>query len=110
MIESGSEFSHFTPESINFSDVIRLSEDIKKPWLKDTLKKIKILIKNKTNLVQDTEKGEPVTPYMDVCKSKIQSDGSIDKLYLRILVRGDLHNKKLFGFNWSPTVSKRIVK
>ena len=68
----------------------RLSEYIKKPWLKATLKEIKNLINNQTFLVQDPEKGEPVTPCMDVYKSKIQSDGSIDKLKWRIVVIWDL--------------------
>ena len=42
---------------------------------------------------------------MDVYKSKIQSDGSIDKLKLIILVRGDLCNKDLIGDAWSPIAS-----
>ena len=47
---------------------------------------------------------------MDVYKAKIQSDGSLDKLKLRILVRGDLQNKELVGDTWSPTASKRNLK
>ena len=35
--ESGSEVSHFIPETRNFSEVIKLSDNIKKPWLKATL-------------------------------------------------------------------------
>ena len=31
---------------------------------------------------------------MDMYKAKIQSDGSLDKLKLIIVVRGDLHNKE----------------
>ena len=54
----------------------------------------KNIINNQTFLVQDPDKGEPVTPYMDVYKAKIQSDGSLDKLKLRIVVRGDLKNKE----------------
>ena len=44
---------------------------------------------------------------MDVYKAKIQSDGSLDKLKLRIIVRGDLQNKEMIGDNWSPTASMR---
>ena len=36
--ESGSEFSYFIPESRNFAEVTRFSDDIKKPWLKATQK------------------------------------------------------------------------
>ena len=60
--ESGSEASHFIPEPRNFSEMKKLSDDIKKTWLKATLKEIKNLINNQKNLVQDPEKGEPVTP------------------------------------------------
>ena len=44
--ESGSEVSHFTPEPRNFAEVTKLSENIRKPWLKATLKEIKNLINN----------------------------------------------------------------
>ena len=40
--ESGSEVSHFIPEPRNFAEVKKLSENIKKPWLKATIKEIKI--------------------------------------------------------------------
>ena len=36
--ESVSEVSHFIPEPRNFAEVTKLSENIKKPWLKGTLK------------------------------------------------------------------------
>ena len=36
--ESGSEVSYFITELRNFSEVTRLSDGIKKPWLKATLK------------------------------------------------------------------------
>ena len=91
--ESGSEVSHFIIEPRNFSEVTKLSENIKKPWIKANQKEIKNLINNQTFLVEDPNKGEPLTPCMDVYKTKIQSDGSLDKLKLRILIRGDLHNK-----------------
>ena len=41
-----------------------------------------------------------MTPYMDVYKANIQSDGSFDKLKLRILVRRDLQNKETIGDTW----------
>ena len=51
-----------------------------------------------------------MTPCVDVYKEKIQSDGSLDKLKLRILVRGYLQNKKLVGDTWSPTDSMSNLK
>ena len=88
----------------------KFPDDIKKPWLKATLKEIKNLINNQTFLVEDPEKDEPVTPSMDVYKAKIQYAGSLDNLKLRIVVRGDLKNKELVGDTWSPTASMRTLK
>ena len=44
--ESGSGVSHFITEPGNFAEVTKLSYDIKKPWLKETMKEIKNLINN----------------------------------------------------------------
>ena len=85
--ESGSKVSHFIPEPRNFAEITKLSDDVKKPWLKATENEIKKLIDNQTFLAKYLENGEPVTPCMDVYKAKIQSDGSLDKLKLRIVVR-----------------------
>ena len=103
--ESGSEVSHYITEPKNFAEVTKLSDNIKKPWLKATLKEIKNLINNQTLLIEDQNEGEPVTPCMDVYKAKVQSEGSLDKLKLRIVVRGDLQNKEMVGDTWSPTAS-----
>ena len=47
---------------------------------------------------------------MDVYKAKIQFDGSLDKVKLRIVVREDLKTKELIGDNYSPTASMRNLK
>ena len=64
--ETGSEVSHLIPETRNFAEVTRLAENIRKPWLKATLKEIKNLINNQTFVIEDPEDGEPVTPCIDV--------------------------------------------
>ena len=46
--ESGSEVSYFIPEPRNFSKFTKLSDGIKKPWLKTAPKEIKNLINNQT--------------------------------------------------------------
>ena len=61
--------------------------------MKATLKEINNSIKNQAFIVEDPEKDEPVTPYMDVYKANIKSDGSLYKLKLRIMVRGDLQKR-----------------
>ena len=47
---------------------------------------------------------------MDVYKAKIQSDGSLDKLKLIIVVRGDLKNNEMVGDTWSPTASMSTLE
>ena len=68
------------------------------------------IINNQTFLFKVPEKGEPVTPQMDVHKAKIQSDGSLDKFKLRIVVIGYLKNKELVRDTWSPTASMRNLR
>ena len=51
--ETGSEVSHFIPEPRNFAEVTKLAENIRKPWLKATLKEIKNLINNQTFMIED---------------------------------------------------------
>ena len=56
------------------------------------------------------KKGEPLTPCMDVDRANIHSDGSLDKLKLIILVRGDLYNKDLILDVCSSTASMKTLK
>ena len=77
-----------------------MSDNIKKPWLKATLKVIKNLVNNQNFPIEDQNEGGPVTSSMDVYKAKIQYDGSLDKLKLRIVVRGDLQNNEMVGDTW----------
>ena len=108
--ENVSEVSHFISEPINFAEVTKFSYSIKKPRLKENLKEIKNLINNQTFLFQEPDNGYPVTSGMDVYKANIQSNGSLDKLKLKIVVRGDLQNKELFRDTWSPKASMRNLK
>ena len=60
--------------------------------------------------MDDPDKGYLVTPFMDIYKEKIQSNGSLDKLKLRILVIGDLQNNEMIGDTWYQTSSMRNLK
>ena len=51
-----------------------------------------------------------MTPFIDVYKSRIQYDGSLEELKLIIMFRVDLKNKELFGETWPPTSSMRTLK
>ena len=78
--------------------------------MKATLKEIKNLIKNQNFPIDDPKKGDPVTPCICVYKANTQYDGSLDKLKLIIVVRGDVHNKEIIGDAWAPTSSMRTLK
>ena len=47
---------------------------------------------------------------MNFHKSKIKPDGSLDKLKLIILVRGDFQNNDMVGDTWDPISSTRMIK
>ena len=60
--------------------------------------------------MDDPYKVHTVTPYMDVYKARLQSDGRLDKLKFIIVVRGDLQNKKMIEDIWDPIESTRTLK
>ena len=102
--------SHSIPETRKFSEVSILPAEVKESWLKVTFKYIKNLINNKTFIMDYPEKGDPVTPCMDVYKAKIKSDGSPNKLKLIIVVRGELNNKEMIVYTWYPKESMGNLK
>ena len=93
MDESGSDVSYIIPKPRNFAEVTKFSDDMKKFWLKATQKEIKNLISKQIILVQDPQKDEPGTQWMDVYKAKIQTGGTLDNLKLSIVVRGNMKTK-----------------
>ena len=70
---------------------------LKKSWLKANLREVENIIHYNTYQMDDPYKGESATPFMYVYKSKIQYDGSLDKLKLIIVVRGYFYNKEMIG-------------
>ena len=60
--------------------------------------------------MNEPDKKYKVPPCMVIYKARIQSDGSLDTLKLRIVVRGYLQNKEIIGDTWYPTASMRTQK
>jgi len=83
---------------------------MKTAWLQSVRKDFETLIDNNTFVLDTPRKGESITPIMETFKVKILSDGSLDKLKTRIVVRGDLQSKTLSEDIWSPTASFRALK
>ena len=59
--------------------------------------------------MDDPERVDPVTPFTDIYKVKIQSNGSLDKLKFRIVVRVDLQNTETIVDTWYPIASIRAL-
>ncbi len=49
-------------------------------------------------------------PTMETYRIKLRSDGTLDKLKTRIVVRGDLQNKEISEDKWSPMAFMRAMK
>jgi hypothetical protein len=68
------------------------------------------LINAKTFIHDEMQEGETSTPVMEIFKVKMKSDGSLDELKTRLVVRGDLQSKTISEDTWSPTASFRSLK
>jgi len=99
------------PAPKTIRDILKMPDGpVKTAWLQSVRKEFKTLIDNNT-FVHDTPRpGEAITPIMETFRVKILSDGSLDKLKTRIVVRGDLQSKTLTEDKWSPTASFRALK
>ena len=51
-----------------------------------------------------------MTPCTDVYKANIKSDGRIESLKLRTVVRGDFQNKEMIVDTWYPAALMKILK
>ena len=108
----GSDASAFMPPPQNMVQVLKLKNfKIKKAWIASCGKEITTLIENDTFGFEDPPSGTKVIPVMEDLRVKILEDGMLDKLKVRIVVRGDLQKKLLEDINnWSPTASHRSLK
>jgi hypothetical protein len=102
--------SPFMPPPMGIRSVLKMSDlKVREAWLRAYKKEIKTLIDAKTFALDIPKDGEPVIPTMETNKVKIKSDGSLDKLKCRIVVRGDLQDTAMED-SWSPTAPFRSLK
>jgi hypothetical protein len=94
------------PAPKTIREILRMKDGmVRQEWLNAIKKELKTLIKSGT-FVQNTPKnGEISTPVMETIKVKVKSDGSLDKLKCRLVVRRDLQDKNITEDKWSPTAS-----
>ena len=102
--------SDFIPESKSLSPVLKLSPLVKEKWGMSIKKEILGLFDNDTFDTDERDlPADEVIPVKCAFKAKLNSYGGLDKLKVRICIRGDMQIKDLIN-NWSPTASVRLLK
>jgi hypothetical protein len=99
------------PAPKNLRDILNLPHGtVHAEWLKSVNKELKTLTDSNTFSVKDKEKNKVSMPVMETFKVKIKSDGSLDKLKTRLVVRGNLQDKNITEDKWSPSALFRCLK
>jgi hypothetical protein len=111
MLPSTSDANSWEPAPRTIRDITKLPNGmVKTEWLKSVKSELKTLIDSGTFVFDTMKQGEVSTPIMETFKVKVKSDGTLDKLKTRLVVRGDLQNKTIAEDKWSPTASFRSLK
>ena len=107
----GCDPSPFIPPPPGIRNVTRMQDaKIKQAWLLAYKKEIKTLIDSGTFSIEPANEGDKIIPTMETNRVKIASDGTLEKLKVRVVVRGDLQSDMDTEDKWSPTASFRALK
>jgi hypothetical protein len=102
--------SSFMPPPMGIRSVLKMSDlKIGEAWLRAYQKEVKTLIDAEIFALDKPKDGEPVIPTMETNKVKIKSDGSLNKLKCKVVVRGGLRDTAMED-SWSPTATSRSLK
>jgi DNA primase len=106
LLPSTLDANSWQPAPRTIRDIMKLPEGyVKAEWMKSVKKELKTLIDSGTFAFDKMNPSETITPMKEIFKVKMMSDGSLDKLKTRMVVRGDLQNGTLAEDKWSPTAS-----
>jgi hypothetical protein len=107
----GADASILEPAPANLRAVLRLRDTtIREAWFKAYQKELKTIIDSGTfHLGDNPLPGESCTPIMDLNVVKLRSNGTLDKLKNRLVVRENLQ-RNVEEDIWSPTASFRALK
>ena len=108
--QPGSDPSPFLPEPRGLYEVIKLPPRYKTPWLKAFVSELLGLQKLKVWKLSDPRPTDKIIPVMDVYKAKIDINGNIDKLKVRMVFRGDLDKEDRGVDPWYPHASFLSLK
>ena len=92
------------------SQVAKMPLRYRKPWVAAFVKEFKGLIRMNTFKIGNPGPDDPITPVMDIYKCKLDKDGMIDKLKVRIVFRGDLYDPLIPEDSWNPFASYQSLR
>jgi hypothetical protein len=107
---NGSMPEQFLPEPQSLKSINRLPERLKKAWLTAFRAELMNLLDKKTFSHPTNYNGEKCLPVKAIMKTKLKSDGMVDKLKVRIAIRGDLDKDAVDEDNSAPLASFRLLK
>ena len=106
----GEDAALYTPEPTSLNAIDRLLDNLKSAWLSAFLSEMKTLLAKDTFDKEAPYHGEKIIPMKVIYKTKIKSDGRVEKLKARIAVRGDLDPGSEGEDNYAPLASFRLLK
>ena len=90
--------------------MLKLPPKLREKWIKAIKREIEALVDNKTFALETKRTDEKVTPTLLTCVVKPTAQGTLEKLKVRIVVRGDIQKAIVDEDPWSGTVASRTMK
>jgi hypothetical protein len=106
----GSDPAAFLPEPQSLKKIAQLPPSIRDAWLRAYRAELQNMISLRTFGHPTRYRGERCLPIRAVFKTKLRSDGKVDKLKVRIAIRGDLDQGAMEEDNSAPLASFRLLK
>ena len=101
----------FLPAPGHYREFNYIPPAIAKHWIQALKKELELLIlKMCTFSQQEPNHNDIVIPVTAKCRTKLQSDGTIDKLKLRVCLRGDQQGELVDWDTWCPIAGFRELK
>ena len=99
------------PAPLHWKILFKLPPHLKKPWKQSFRKELEVLIKKMgTFTKEEPNPDEPIIPVTAKARVKIKSDGTVDKLKIRICLRGDKQAELVDWDTWCPIAGVRELK
>jgi len=87
LLPTTSDANSWEPVPKSLRDVLKMSDGmVRQEWLKAIKKEIKTLVDSGTFVTDTLQSNEISKPVMETFKVKVKSDGSLDKLKMRLVV------------------------